>query len=125
MLHGHVGYARVSTIDQDLSIQKAAHKAAGCDPIRSEKRSGTSIIGRDELRTVLNFLREGDTLTVTRIDRLARGIGEVCGGVVERALQEVIAARLAKFGPHPSHLPGWKPPWMQQRDAAKAAALRK
>jgi DNA invertase Pin-like site-specific DNA recombinase len=73
----HVGYARVSTIDQDLSIQKAALKAAGCDPIRSEKRLGTSTVGRDELRTVLDFLRQGDTLTVTRIDRLARSIGDL------------------------------------------------
>ena len=56
---------------------------------------------------------------------IGREIDEICGGVAERAVQEVIAARLAKFGPHPSHLPGWKPPWMQQRDAAKAAALRK
>ena len=56
---------------------------------------------------------------------IGREIDEICGGVAEAAVQEVIAARLAKFGPHPSHLPGWKPPWMQQRDAAKAAAPRK
>jgi DNA invertase Pin-like site-specific DNA recombinase len=73
----NVGYARVSTTDQDLSIQLAARKAAGCDPIRAEKRSGTSTVGRDELWTVLDFLREGDTLTVTRIDRLARSIGDL------------------------------------------------
>jgi DNA invertase Pin-like site-specific DNA recombinase len=73
----NVGYARASTVDQDLSIQIAALKAAGCDPIRSEKRSGTTVAGRDELRTVLDFLREGDTLTITRIDRLARSIGDL------------------------------------------------
>jgi DNA invertase Pin-like site-specific DNA recombinase len=73
----NVGYARASTVDQDLSIQIAALKAAGCDPIRSEKRSGTTLAGRDELRTVLDFLREGDTLTITRIDRLARSIGDL------------------------------------------------
>jgi len=56
---------------------------------------------------------------------IGREIDEICGGVAERALQEVIAARLAQFGPHPSHLPGWKPPWMEKRDAAKAAAPRK
>jgi hypothetical protein len=56
---------------------------------------------------------------------IGREIDEICGGVAESGLQELIAARLAKFGPHPSHLPGWKPPWMQQRDATKAAALRK
>ena len=64
-------------MDQDLSIQIAALKAAGCDPIRSEKRSGTTVAGRAELRTVLDFLRDGDTLTITRIDRLARSIGDL------------------------------------------------
>jgi DNA invertase Pin-like site-specific DNA recombinase len=73
----NVGYARVSTTDQDLSVQLAALTAAGCDPIRSEKRSGTSTAGRDELKTVLAFLREGDTLTVTRVDRLARSIADL------------------------------------------------
>ena len=71
------GYARVSTTDQDLALQKAALKAAGCDVIRSEKRSGASTAGRAELRTVLDFLRRGDVLTVTRIDRLARSIGDL------------------------------------------------
>jgi hypothetical protein len=56
---------------------------------------------------------------------IGREIDEICGGVAEAALHELIAARPAKFGPHPSHLPGWKPPWMQQRDASKAAAVRK
>ena len=71
-----IGYARVSTIDQDLSIQQSALKAAGCDVIRAEKRTGTTR-GRDELRTVLDFLRKGDVLMVTRIDRLARSIGDL------------------------------------------------
>jgi DNA invertase Pin-like site-specific DNA recombinase len=72
-----IGYARVSTTDQDLSIQKTALKAAGCNVIRAEKRSGTTTNGREELRTVLEFLREGDVLMVTRIDRLARSIGDL------------------------------------------------
>ena len=72
-----LGYARVSTTDQDLGIQEAALKAAGCELIRSERMSGTSTNGRVELRTILDFIREGDTLTVTRIDRLARSIGDL------------------------------------------------
>src|SRR3974390_2148159 len=72
-----IGYARVSTTDQDLSIQEAALKGAGCDMIRTEKRSGTTTAGREELRTVLDFLRKGDVLMVTRIDRLARSIGDL------------------------------------------------
>ena len=72
-----IGYARVSTTDQDLSIQEAALRAAGCDIIRSEKVSGTSTAGREELQTVLQFLRKGDRLVVTRVDRLARSIGDL------------------------------------------------
>ena len=68
------GYARVSTTDQDLTVQEAALKAAGCDVIRAEKVSGTSRQGREELDTLMQFLRPGDTLVVTRIDRLARSV---------------------------------------------------
>ena len=83
----NIGYARVSTTDQNLEIQIAALKAAGCDVIRSEKRSGTSTTGRAELQTVLDFLRKGDCLMVTRIDRLARSIGD---------LQDIVRAVKAK-----------------------------
>src|SRR4051794_1589098 len=72
-----IGYARVSTTDQNLDVQERALRAQGCEVIRSEKRSGTTTAGRDELRTVLDFLRKGDVLMVTRIDRLARGIGDL------------------------------------------------
>jgi DNA invertase Pin-like site-specific DNA recombinase len=72
-----IGYARVSTTDQDLSIQQTALRAAGCDVIRAEKRSGSTTEGRAELKTVLDFLRAGDVLMVTRIDRLARSIGDL------------------------------------------------
>jgi DNA invertase Pin-like site-specific DNA recombinase len=82
-----IGYARVSTTDQDLSIQEAALRAAGCEVIRAEKRSGTSTEGRAELQTVLDFLRKGDVLMVTRIDRLARSIGD---------LQDIVRALKAK-----------------------------
>jgi DNA invertase Pin-like site-specific DNA recombinase len=67
----------VSTTDQNLELQENALRAAGCEIIRSEKRSGTTTAGRDELRTVLDFLRKGDVLMVTRIDRLARSIGDL------------------------------------------------
>src|SRR3954451_13973487 len=67
-----IGYARVSTTDQNLEVQENALRAAGCEVIRSEKRSGTTTAGREELRTVLDFLRKGDVLMVTRAVR-ARG----------------------------------------------------
>jgi DNA invertase Pin-like site-specific DNA recombinase len=72
-----IGYARVSTTDQDLTVQIEALKAAGCDVIRKEKASGTSTKGRTELATILDFIREGDTLVITRIDRLARSIADL------------------------------------------------
>ena len=71
------GYARVSTTDQDLGIQEAALRAAGCDTIRAEKVTGTTTAGRAELALLLDFLRKGDALVVTRIDRLARSIGDL------------------------------------------------
>lgn len=71
------GYARVSTTDQDLSLQEAALKAAGCTVIRAEKATGTTRQGRTELDTLLAFLRPGDTLVVTRIDRLARSLRDL------------------------------------------------
>jgi DNA invertase Pin-like site-specific DNA recombinase len=72
-----IGYARVSTTDHDLSIQEGALRAAGCDVIRAEKQSGASTQGRAELRTVLDFISKGDVLLVTRVDRLARSIGDL------------------------------------------------
>jgi DNA invertase Pin-like site-specific DNA recombinase len=72
-----IGYCRASSIDESLEIQQDALRAAGCDVIRGEKRSGTTTAGRAELQTVLEFLQPGDTLMVTSIDRLARSIGDL------------------------------------------------
>jgi DNA invertase Pin-like site-specific DNA recombinase len=71
------GYARVSTGDQDYSLQEQALRAAGCEVIRAEKKTGTSRNGRTELQVLLDFLRQGDTLVVTRVDRLARSIKDL------------------------------------------------
>ena len=71
------GYARVSTNDQDFTLQEQALRAAGCEVIRAEKVTGTSRTGRTELQVLLDFLRRGDTLVVTRIDRLARSIKDL------------------------------------------------
>src|SRR5690348_3981323 len=72
-----LGYARVSSTDQDVAVQVERLKAAGCEVIRTEKRSGTSLNGRAELQTLLDFIRAGDVLVVTRIDRLARSIADL------------------------------------------------
>ncbi|MBU0737047.1 MAG: recombinase family protein [Alphaproteobacteria bacterium] len=71
------GYARVSTIDQYLAIQEAALKAAGCTVIQEEKKSGSTKHDRKELNTLLEFMRDGDNLVVTRVDRLARSVGDL------------------------------------------------
>ena len=71
------GYARVSSVDQTLTVQEEALKAAGCQTIRSEKVTGTTREGRTEWAILMDFIREGDTLVVTRIDRLARSIGDL------------------------------------------------
>jgi DNA invertase Pin-like site-specific DNA recombinase len=78
-----IGYARVSTADQDLDIQIAKLKAAGCEIVRSETGSGASRIGRAELETVLQFVREGDELVVHRLDRLGRSTRDVLNLVHE------------------------------------------
>ncbi|WP_412139555.1 recombinase family protein [Erwinia tracheiphila] len=71
------GYARVSTSEQDLTLQTQTLRAAGCEIIRAEKASGSSRTGRSELQLLLEFLRPGDTLMVTRVDRLARSIKDL------------------------------------------------
>ncbi len=78
-----IGYARVSTADQDLDTQRAKLKAEGCEIVRSEKVSGGSRDGRTELATVLEFLRPGDELVVTRLDRLGRDTRDVLNIVHE------------------------------------------
>ncbi len=72
-----IGYARVSTTDQDLELQLARLKAEGCSIIRSEKVSGASREGRAELATVIAFMRPRDELVVTRLDRLGRDTRDV------------------------------------------------
>lgn len=91
-----VGYARVSSVGQSLEVQLAALEDAGCEKVFAEKRSGTTTAGRSELANALSFVREGDTLVVTRLDRLARSAGDLHNlvkqladkGVAFRCLQQ-------------------------------------
>lgn len=78
-----IGYARVSTIDQDFEIQRQRLQAEGCAIVRAEKVSGASREGRTELATIIEFLREGDELVVTRLDRLGRDTRDVLNIVHE------------------------------------------
>lgn len=71
-----IGYARVSTMDQNTALQMDALRAAGCERIFTEKASG-SHRDRPQLIAALDYLREGDTLVVWKLSRLARSITQV------------------------------------------------
>ena len=78
-----IGYARVSSLNQDTDLQEDKLKAAGCTIVRKEKVSGKSLEGRDELAMVIEFLRRGDTLVVCKLDRLGRNTRDVLNLVHE------------------------------------------
>lgn len=69
-----VGYARVSTTGQSLPAQNEALTKAGCEEIFAEKKSGKQANSRPQLDAVLKYIRKGDTLVVTKLDRLARSV---------------------------------------------------
>src|SRR6266567_3034605 len=71
-----IGYARVSTDDQDTAVQAAALKSAGCERIYREKASGGRW-DRPELHRLLDQLRKGDVLVVWKLDRLSRSLRDV------------------------------------------------
>ena len=98
-----IGYARVSTLSQSADIQVEALKASGCATIRTEKVSGGSREGRDELATVLDFLRESDVVCVHKLDRLGRNTRDVLNLVHEihakGAHLEVLEPAISTDGP--------------------------
>ncbi len=75
--HMLIGYARVSTEDQNLDLQRDALKAAGCSRIFEEKESGRAGTKRPALEAALDFLRSEDQLVVWKIDRLGRSLREM------------------------------------------------
>ena len=105
-----IGYALVSTEDQDLVIQKAALDKDGCAIVFEEKRSGTKRNGRDQLDLALKVLSKGDTLVVTRLDRLGRSLRDLANiaheielsgahlRVVEQSVDTATSAGRAFFG---------------------------
>jgi DNA invertase Pin-like site-specific DNA recombinase len=105
-----IGYARVSTSDQNLDVQRAALDAAGCDVILEEKVSGTKRDGRAQLDLALKLLGAGDALLVTRLDRLGRSMRDLANiaheieakgaalKVIEQAVDTSTTAGRAFFG---------------------------
>lgn len=91
-----IGYARTSTLDQRASIegQDRDLRAAGCEKVFSEQVSSVDVASREQLALALDFIRDGDTLVVTKLDRLARSVAHLlsivdtlnCKGVALRIL---------------------------------------
>lgn len=71
-----IGYARVSSQDQDLTLQLDALKKEGCERVFQEKASGGQR-ERPELQAALSFMRAGDTLVIWKLDRLARSLKQL------------------------------------------------
>jgi DNA invertase Pin-like site-specific DNA recombinase len=81
---GHlIGYARVSSSDQDTAAQEARLRQAGCTVVRTEKVSGRSRDGRSELEAIMAFIRPEDALVVVKLDRLGRSTRDVLNLVHE------------------------------------------
>lgn len=72
------GYSRCSSVGQSLDVQIEELNKAVCERIIQEKVSGKNVEDRPELQTLLRFMRKGDELYVTRIDRLARSVVDLC-----------------------------------------------
>lgn len=85
-----IGYARISTADQNLDAQITALEAAGCTMIRTETGSGSTLERRPELSTILDFIHPNETLVVTRIDRLARSLRDL----------QIIVEKIKEKGAH-------------------------
>lgn len=78
-----IGYCRVSTDDQSLDVQRKQLLEAGCERIHEETASGKSRDGRPELQTLMQFMRAGDVLIVTKLDRLARNTLDMLSIITE------------------------------------------
>jgi DNA invertase Pin-like site-specific DNA recombinase len=105
-----IGYARVSTVDQNLGLQRNALTEAGCTRLFTEQLSG-AVTDRPELQQALQFARSGDTLVVWKLDRLARSVKQLIDtveklrtrGIGFRSLTEALDTTTAQ-GPLVFHM---------------------
>jgi DNA invertase Pin-like site-specific DNA recombinase len=98
--HGDlIGYARTSTVEQEagLDAQLAELKALKCRRIFKEQVSSVDIVRRTQLEAAIEFLREGDTLVVTKLDRLARSIRDLVA-IIDRIETRGAALRILGMG---------------------------
>ena len=92
-----IGYARVSTVEQDAGFEAQEHdlKAAGAERLFSER---TSAVGpRKALDEAIDFAREGDAIVVTKLDRLARSVADLVR-IVERLTKKRVGLRILAMG---------------------------
>ena len=95
-----VGYGRTSTVEQEagLEAQERDLRAAGCDKVFGERVS--SVAKRAQLEAALEFVRQGDTLVVAKLDRLARSVADLLG-IVARLEAKGVALRVLAIGGQP------------------------
>jgi DNA invertase Pin-like site-specific DNA recombinase len=87
-----VGYARVSTQDQDLTAQLEALKNAGCAKVYHGKQSGKSDDNLSKLNEMIEFVREGDVIVLTKLDRMGRSLNMILNtisGLQEKGVQVI------------------------------------
>lgn len=91
-----LGYARVSTLGQDLDAQLTALAAAGvgADRVFSDKLSGSARTSRPGLTALVDYARAGDTVVVTAIDRLGRSVAEVTRTIAELGERRILLRAL-------------------------------
>lgn len=94
-----IGYARTSTLDQKASIEAQVRDltGAGCEKLFSEQVSSVDVTNREQLAQALDFIREGDTLVVTKLDRLARSVGHLLS-ITEALKAKGAALRILNMG---------------------------
>src|SRR6056297_2503172 len=83
-----IGYARVSTQDQNLALQRDALEKAGCERIFVEKASGAQR-ERPQLKAAIDYMRAGDALVVWKLDRLARSLKQLIETVEELGQRDI------------------------------------
>ncbi|TNC95150.1 MAG: resolvase [Stygiobacter sp.] len=94
-----IGYARTSTLDQKASIDAQVRDltAAGCEKVFSEQVSSVDIAAREQLALALDFVREGDILVVTKLDRLARSVAHLLS-IADTLNKKGVALRILGMG---------------------------
>ncbi|MGU5583309.1 recombinase family protein [Aeromonas hydrophila] len=88
-----IGYARVSSVGQSLDVQLDKLAEAGAEKVYQEKMSGKSAKDRQQLQAMLGYVREGDTVVITKLDRLGRSLADLLA-IVEKLEEKGVTLRV-------------------------------